>query len=117
MSKRSYSRIPSREGKILRFMRLKSGLSMRQAASRVGISASMISHIEIGRENLPSGRIQTIVQAYGQTIQQFDDYMKGRPVPTNLRDECIELIRIMDDITLQPIHLMITSLLQQGARK
>jgi transcriptional regulator with XRE-family HTH domain len=117
MSKRSYQRIPSREGKILRHMRQKSGLSMRQAAARIGLSPAMISHVEIGRENLPKNRIGAMVQAYGYTIEQFREFMSGKVVPTNLRDECLELIRVMDESKLQPIHIMITAMMQQGGRK
>jgi transcriptional regulator with XRE-family HTH domain len=98
-------------------MRQKSGLSMRQAAARIGLSPAMISHVEIGRENLPKNRVGAMVQAYGCTIDQFREYMSGKVVPTSLRDECIDLIRIMDDVKLQPIHIMIMSMMQQGGRK
>jgi len=53
MSKRTSQVKLSVEAKVLRKLRERAGLSMREAGEKIGISNSMISQIENGRENFP----------------------------------------------------------------
>ena len=109
MSRRSYKRIPSKGGRVLRFMRQKSGLSLRAVAARVGISSCMICHIELGREDLPKGRLESLVVAYGYSLADFEGYMQGRKIAINYRDGCIEMVRALDLAKLKSVHALMSS--------
>ncbi len=55
MSKRTNSIIMSNEARVLRRLREEKGLSMRQAGEIMGVSSSLVSQVENGRENVPKG--------------------------------------------------------------
>ena len=110
MSRRSYRKIQSKEGKILRFMRKKSGLSLRKVAARVGITDSMICHIDIGRQDLPAGRLDALLGVYGFTRGDFDTYMTGKRIPVDLRDECVELLRGLKEEKLKSVYALLSTL-------
>ena len=69
--------IMSNEAKVLRKFREKTGLSMRQAGEAMGISSSLVSQIENGRENIPSGdRLLRFLDAYGVGLSTFKRHVK-----------------------------------------
>ena len=62
----------SRGGLALKFLRERSELSMRSAASKLGYSSSYISHIENGRENPPEGeKLLRFLKAYSSNLKEF----------------------------------------------
>jgi transcriptional regulator with XRE-family HTH domain len=66
MSRRTSRVIRSKEGKVLRYLRNRHGLSMRRAGELIGISDSYISQIENGRENPPNRkRLESFLAVYG----------------------------------------------------
>ena len=64
---RSSRVILSAEGKVLKMLRSKHDLSMRELGQRLGYSDSYISQIENGRENPPSGeKLNKFLALYGE---------------------------------------------------
>lgn len=55
MSKRTNKVIVSPEGRVLKSLRQKHGLSMREAGEKLKVSDSYISQIENGRADCPKG--------------------------------------------------------------
>lgn len=106
---RSYKQIYTLEGKILRYMRLARGLSMRKAGALVDLSDSAICHYEHGRMDLNPRKIRLFVAAYGFTMGEFNEFLAGnKPVPENLRDDCINLLnRIQDPVKLKAVHTIL----------
>jgi transcriptional regulator with XRE-family HTH domain len=106
---RSYKRISTIEGKILRYMRLSRDLSMRRAGRLFNLSDSTVCHYEHGRLDLSPRTVERFVLAYGYTMNQFEGFRSGaEAVPENLRDECITLLnRIQDPIKLRAIHTVL----------
>lgn len=97
MSKRSQQKRITKANKALRHMRQVRGLSMYQAGRLCNITASAIAHIEHGRMDLPATRIEAVVTAYGFTMEEFHVLVQGDEVPLNKRDECVSIIRKLDD--------------------
>ena len=90
-------------------MRQKSGMTLRRAADAIGISHCMISHIEVGREDVPTRRLEAMVTAYGYTMEDFSAYLEGRKMPLNYRDECVELVHGLDQEKLKSVHALLCS--------
>lgn len=102
MSNRSNEKRITREAKVLRYLRLKSKLSLNKAGRLCNITGSAIAHIEQGRMEVSTERIKTMVAAYGCTMDDFFEYMDGdKAVPVNFRDECFILLRDMPDSKIQ----------------
>ena len=69
--------IMSNEAKVLKKLREKAGLSMRQAGEAMGVSSSLVSQIENGRENIPEGpRLQRFLDCYGVGLSIFKKHVK-----------------------------------------
>jgi transcriptional regulator with XRE-family HTH domain len=67
MSKRTNQVIVSPEGRVLKSLREKHGLSMKQAGKVLGVSDSYISQIENGRADCPKGeRLKPFLDLYGK---------------------------------------------------
>jgi transcriptional regulator with XRE-family HTH domain len=67
MSKRTNQVIISPEGRVLKRLREKHGLSMKQAGKALGVSDSYISQIENGRADCPKGdRLKPYLDLYGK---------------------------------------------------
>jgi len=65
-SKRTSYVVMTNEARVLKRLREKAGLSMRQAGDLMGYSSSLVSQVENGRENAPKGeRLKKFLEAYG----------------------------------------------------
>jgi transcriptional regulator with XRE-family HTH domain len=72
MSKRTSQIVNSPEGKVLKELREKHGLSMRTAGEKLGYSDSYISQIENGRANCPKGELlENLLNLYGGIGQKY----------------------------------------------
>lgn len=98
------------ESKILRHMRHSKGMSLNEAGRECGISGSAIAHIEQGRMDVSSTRVETLVVTYGFTMDQFFEYIEGKTVPINFRDESIALLRALDESRLPMVHALLLNL-------
>jgi len=72
-------------------------VSLNQAGRHCGITGSAIAHIEHGRMDIPLARIEALVKAYGSSMDHFNALIGAEEVPTNKRDECLAIIRRLDD--------------------
>ena len=104
MSERSQHKRITLEAQILRHLRIRAGLSLNDAGRVCNITGSAIAHIEQGRMDVSKKRIETMVQGYGCTIDEFYEYLDGKAVPMNYRDECYMLIRNLDETKLPLVH-------------
>jgi predicted transcriptional regulator len=117
MSNRSSEKKISREAIVLRHMRQTRKLSLNEAGARLGISGSAIAHIEHGRFDVSSSRIKTVVQAYSYTMQEFMDLMESNTQLVSLRDECLSILRQLDELKLSAAHAVLTHLVPAGTTR
>ena len=92
--KRSARIIMTTEARVLKQMRNKKGLSMRQAGELLGKSHTYIAHIENGRTDVPSGyRLEALLEIYGGIkAKSFHERVKNfQEIPTP-KSELIELV-------------------------
>lgn len=72
MSQRTDKIIITTEAKVLRYLRNKYDLSMREAGEKIGYSSSYISQIENGRENPPTkARLRKFLHVYGGIGEKY----------------------------------------------
>jgi len=110
---RSQQKRITHQAKIVRHMRKTRGLSLNKAGRLVKISGSAISHMEQGRMDISRERLKSLVLAYGYSMQDFLEFVDGRAVPISYRDECIAIVRQLDDARLVAVHAMLTNLTPQ----
>lgn len=111
--KRSQQKRITLENKILRYMRMSKGISMREAGRISGCSDSAISHYEQGRMDISPSRIATLVQAYGYSLQDWEEYKAGKPIPVlSIQDECAALLKRLDDQQLKAVHGLLTGFIR-----
>jgi len=106
--KRSQQKRLTHQSKILQFMRRSKRIPMREAGRRINFSASTISHIEQGRMDVSAERIQLLVESYGYTMPEFEEYMAGKTIPVlSIKEECFSLIDQLDESKLRAVHGML----------
>lgn len=110
--KRSQQKRITRDAQILRHLRVSKRFSLNQAGRSVGISGSAIAHIEQGRMDISSARLETLVRAYGYTMNEYMEFADGRELPRNLRDECLLLLRRCEESKIQVLHPVISNLIK-----
>ena len=83
------------EAKILRELRVQSGLSMRKAGELIGCSDSYISHIENGRTDIPVGdRLEKFLNIYGGIKQKsFHERVRRYKEHEDPRKKLIDMIQ------------------------
>ena len=113
--KRSQQKRITQEAAIVRHMRHERGLSLNEAGARVRITGSAIAHIEQGRMDLSRERLKTLVQAYGYSMQEYLEYVDGKPIPVSYRDECVAIVRQLDDVKLQAVHAVLVNFMPREA--
>jgi len=98
-----YKRI-TKAARVLRFMRMSKGISMRTAGSLVGLSDSWVNHIEQGRMDLDDRHAARLIAAYGFTQREYELLLAGGEVPyTSIKDECAALIDQIDESKLKAV--------------
>lgn len=108
--RRCNHKVMTKEASILKFMRESRKLSMRNAGSLLGVSDSMISHIENGRADLRPEITLRILKLYGYTFEQFISMSKGEmELPQSLRRECLEIIKRLDEEKLRTVKAILMS--------
>lgn len=108
--KRTSIRRMTLEARIIRYMRITRGISVREAGKRVNVSDSLICQFETGRADLNEMRIDQLVAAYGYPRAEFDDYRSGKPLPIlSIKDECIRLLEQIDETKLKAVHAVLTN--------
>ncbi len=98
-SKRTSRKIHNDAAKVLRGLRIQSGLSMRKAGNLLGYSDSYISHIENGRVDVPTAeKLDRFLLIYGD-IKQKSFYERVRRYAENVdpRQELLDLVASISD--------------------
>jgi transcriptional regulator with XRE-family HTH domain len=96
---RSSRVIMTNEARVLRELRIQSGLSMRKAGALIGCTDSFISHIENGRVNVPTGeRLDRFLAVYGD-IKQKSFYERVRKFEEELsfKDQLLMLVETLPE--------------------
>ena len=99
-----------RQGNLLRNIREAAGLTMRQLAMQIGISHTAISQLEHGKLDLPYARIEQLVTACGQTMADYEKIMGKSFVTPNYRDECISIVKVLDDQAVVHLYQLLSRL-------
>ena len=111
--KRSQQKRITLRSKILRHMRMSKKISMREAGRRMNLSDSTISHIEQGRMEVSPARIKLMVETYGFTMSEFDEYMAGKPIAVlSIKDECFSLVDQLDETKLRAVHSLLVGFIR-----
>ena len=83
---------------------------MRKAGSLLNLSGASINHYEHGRMDIPEGAIPKLVKAYGYTMEEYQEYLDGKPIPVlDMKVECISLLARIDASKLRAVHAVLTS--------
>lgn len=107
--KRSQQKRITQDARIIRHMRQRRSLSLNEAGKLVGISGSAIAHIEQGRMDLSKERLRSLVQAYSFSLQDYLDFIDGRPIPVSYREECLTFLKQVEESKLLAIHTLLKS--------
>lgn len=99
-----------RQGNLIRKIRESAGLTLRQLAMQVGISHPAISQLEHGKLDLPRSRIEAIVKACGYSTDDFDKMMGKAAIALNYRDECLSIVKSLDEETVQHLYQLLKRL-------
>lgn len=112
-SKRTTYVVMTNEARVLKRLREKAGLSMRQAGDLMGYSGSLVSQIENGRENPPKGeRLRKFLDAYGveqraytRMITEFKEEVSDLEIVESmlprLSPEAIKTLRVLAEQLLK----------------
>ncbi len=111
MSKRSNQKLENNSTKTLRFLREKTGLSMRKVASITGISSSAINHLENGRLDIKPRHLERLLPIYGINLEIFKLFESGKnALPQNVEADCIRILKSMNLEQLQASLSVLRSL-------
>lgn len=105
-SKRSARVIMTNEARVLRELRIQSGLSMRQAGDLLNRSDSYIAHLETGRMDIPNGeKLDRLLAIYGG-IKQKSFFERVRKYAHHLTPK-EELFELADRLPKEQIHALL----------
>lgn len=107
----------TQEAIILRHMRHVRKLSLNQAGRLVGITGSAVAHFEQGRTTVSRARIESFLDAYKFTREEYLEFFDGKELPINLRDECIGVVKQLDDTKLQAVYAVLVNFMPQGTTR
>lgn len=114
-SNRTRKVIHNNDAAVLRELRLKHGLSMRQAGKRLGYSSSYISQIENGRENPPRGeKLRKFLDLYGEISEKyFRELCRDWESQETDTDVVKRLIEKLPDEKIKFVRSMVEQLLKE----
>jgi transcriptional regulator with XRE-family HTH domain len=111
--KRSQQKIITIKSRAIRYMRISKGITQSAAAKAAGCSKQAIGHYETGRMDIPRARLSRLIEAYGYTEAEFDQYLQGKAIPIlKVKDECIVLL---DRIATEEKLLAVLTILKSFA--
>jgi hypothetical protein len=108
--KRSRYKIVTPVNIALKNMRNAKGLSIVKTAKLLGFKTALVNHYENGRkDHIPEPYITTFVNGLGFTMEDWEDFLKGRTSVHDLRQECRDFINKLERDKLKAIHTMLLS--------
>lgn len=112
MSKRTNQIVMTNEARVLKQLRERKGLSMRKAGELMGISGSLISQVENGRENVPKGeRLKRLLDTYGIKEATFKNLVKNWQEEQSELEIVTELLPKLKDRDLKTVRSLIEHLI------
>jgi len=89
------------EARLLKELRLQSGLSIREVGRRLNRSECFVRHIEKGRLDVPEKKIlRSILALYGVTYMQFKK--RGETFKSSyIREEVMDKVKLMNEEKLK----------------
>ena len=112
--RRSDTKILTKEGRLLAYLRESRNLSMRKTADMIKVSCSMISHAENGRMDVSHTLILKLLNVYGYSYEEFKGMLDGDfKIPEHTRSECIEIIKRLDEQKLKTVKSFLMTFLGQ----
>ena len=110
MKRRSGYKIETPITKALKNMRNAKGLSLIKTSRLLGVAESTVNHHENGRTDyVPQDYIKNYLQNLGFTMEDWEDFLRGRTSVYDLRQECRDLINKLEREKLKAIHVMLVS--------
>jgi transcriptional regulator with XRE-family HTH domain len=107
--------IMSNEAKVLRKFREQAGFSMRQAGEAMGVSSSLVSQIENGRENIPTGeRLKRFLDAYGVGLTTFKRHVKEHTEEESDRDVVESLLEKVSIEDMKTLRVMVEHFISES---
>jgi len=100
----------TRECKVLKELRLRLNLDQYSASKKCGVGKNTIGWIENGRVTLTDKKIRKIVEAYGFTMELYNQLLKVNPLRHEMIEQCSEIISSMDENKLRAIMPMLQSM-------
>ena len=102
---------------ILRHMRHTRKLSLNQAGRLVSITGSAVAHFEQGRTTLSRARIESFLEAYRYSREEYLEFFDGDTLPINLRDECLGIVKQLDEAKLQAVHAVLVNFMPRDTMR
>lgn len=105
----------SNEAKVLRRFCEKAGFLMRQAGESIGVSSSLVSQIENGRENIPKDeRLQRYLDCFGVGLSTFKKHVKEYQEEQADRDIVETLIRKISLKAMATLRVIVESFIKDN---
>lgn len=100
----------TRECKVLKEMRLLKGIDQYAASKNCKFGRNTIGFIENGRVNLTERKVRYIVEAYGFTMELFQQLIKQPLLRHELIEQCQTMLNKLDENKLRIIFPMLQSM-------
>ena len=111
MSKRSSQKIITKEARVLKSMRQRAQISVRDAAARAGFSASAVNLIENGRQNILERHLRLLLPIYKQSQESFNQELQNDGLPMSREHLiCMELVPTLPDDLAASFSRIFTSI-------
>ncbi|MBF0299135.1 MAG: helix-turn-helix domain-containing protein [Oligoflexia bacterium] len=112
--------IMTNEARVLKQLRKDSGLSMRAAGQKIGLSDSYIAHLENGRIDIPrkAEKLERILSIYGGIkVKIFYERARNFKEKITLKDELYELVSRANDHQTTTLLTIAKSIVGLGGNK
>lgn len=88
---------------------------MRQAGEAMGVSSSLVSQIENGRENIPKGeRLQRFLDCYGVGLSTFKKHVKEFQKEESDRDVIESLLGKVSQKDMATLRVMVEHFISES---
>src|SRR5690606_17411118 len=115
MSLRTTKVIPSKEGRLLKKLRIDKKLSMRALAQQVGVTDSYIAQMETGRSNPPKGEtLYRMLMALGTNEKAFKERLRNFKEDRTDAEVIADLLKRMNESDIKMFRQMMEAKLAVG---
>ena len=109
-TRRSDTKIITKEASVLKYLRESRKLSIRNAAKVIGVSDTKVNHLENGRCDLTPKLTLKFLDGYGFSYEEFMDLLRGnKKMPSNDYADCIEILKRLSKDKLKTVRAILES--------